>query len=71
MAITSAPAKDAPAAALHAQITAITAQIAGLPATSAVVASQAATLNQVQIALVMHYLETGRINAATILSTLS
>lgn len=71
MTISSAPPKDVPAAALQAQITAITATIAGLPASSAVAVVQTAALNQAQIALVLHYLETGRINAATILSTLT
>lgn len=71
MAVTP-PSKDSSGQALQATVTALTTQISNTPTSAvALLANLNIALNQAQVALVMHYLEIGRITAATILSTLS
>lgn len=64
--------QDANGTRLHADTAAAAAAVAAVPAASTLLATLAANkLRQAQIDEVVYYMNTGRINPATVLSTLS
>jgi hypothetical protein len=73
MAVSTPTSKNDPAGVtLDAKVTAAAAVVAALPASSTLAVQNAqAALRQAQIDTVVYYLNTGRINPATVLSTLS